>query len=99
MWWNGQNLDRSRTDKKGRIWHFRVWHASVDGTYIQRIFYWDDSKVETGIVELSGDRTLHVSRLKQLIAKLTTSSDLRSQYQNKIEFPIDRNYAEYTKLA
>ena len=99
MWWNGQNLDSPRTDKTGRVWHFRVWHGAVDGRWIQRIFYWDDAKVETGIIELSADRTLHVSRLKQLIAKLVASSDFRSRYQRKIKFPIDRNYAAYTNLG
>jgi hypothetical protein len=99
MWWNGQNLDARRTDKTGRVWHFRVWHGDVEGKWIQRIFYWDDAKNETGIVELSADQTLHISRLKQLITKLIASPEFRSRYQRQIEFPVDRKYAVYAELT
>ncbi len=58
MWWKGQNLDKPRRDKTGRIWHFRVWHDFPDGVYTQRIFFWDDVQTETGLVELAGHQTL-----------------------------------------
>ncbi len=48
------------------------------------------------MVELVGDKTLHISRLKQLIAKLVASPDLRSQYRREIEFPVERRYATYS---
>lgn len=98
MWWNNQNLDAPRTDHTGRVWHFRVWHGDVDGTWIQRIFYWSESQFETGVVELVGDRTLHISRLKQIISKLIASPDYRSRYRREIEFPVERKYAVYVRF-
>lgn len=98
MWWNYQNLDTPRTDRTGRAWHFRVWHGDAEGVWTQRIFFWNESRSETGVVELAGDKTLHISRLKQVIAKLVASPDFRSRYRRKIEFPVERRYAAYAKL-
>lgn len=37
MWWNHQNLETRPRDASGVVWHFRVWHDHVGGTYTQRI--------------------------------------------------------------
>jgi hypothetical protein len=98
MWWNTQNVDLARTDSNGRVWHFRVWHDTVEGTNIQRIFFWDELRSETGIIELVGDRTRHVSRIKQLMAKLVTDPEFRARYRRDILFPVERKYAAYEPL-
>lgn len=86
-------------DSKGRLWHFRVWHDHVDGIYIQRIFFWDEVRSETGVIELVGDKTRHVSRLKQLISKVLASPEHRIPYRRNIQFPVERRYGSYEPLG
>lgn len=95
MWWRGQQLSENRTDSDGTVWHFRVWHDSVDGVLIQRIFFWDAARSQTGAIELAGDSTLHVSRIRQLIAKIVTQKAFRVRHLRKLRFPIERHYGEY----
>ena len=92
MWWNSQNLDAPRKDAPGTTWYFRVWHASVDGVYTQRIFFWDDAKSATGFVEYTGHQTKHISRLKQVIARLVKDPEYRARHLHPLRFPIERHY-------
>jgi hypothetical protein len=94
MWWNSQNLGVPREDHSGTTWHFRVWHAHVDGVYTQRIFFWDDAQSASGFVEYVGDRTKHISRLKQVISRLLKDTDFRSRHLRPLRFPIERHYAD-----
>lgn len=98
MWWNHQNVDSSRTDRTGQLWHFRVWHDHVSGTYIQRIFFWNESQSESGVIELVGHKTRHVSRLKQIIAKLLVSRGYRARHRRQLQLPVERNYSMYEPL-
>ena len=98
MWWNHQNLEIPRKDASGAVWHFRVWHDHVDGMYRQRVFFWNDARSETGVVELHGDQVLHVSRLKQVITKLIKQPEYRARHQRAIEIPVERKYSVYEPL-
>jgi hypothetical protein len=98
MWWNSQNLNSPRTDRSGRIWHFRVWRDHVSGVLVQRIFFWDDERTTTGLVELTADAALNVSRLKQLIDTIVASPEYRRTYQRPLEFPVERKYRFYEPL-
>jgi len=99
MWWNGQNLDLTRTDRTGQRWHFRVWHDQVDGTYIQRVFFWNEGRSETGVLELIGERAVHRRRLKDVIHRLVARADFRGRHLVNLEFPVEKKYATYLPLA
>ena len=92
MWWNGQNLEKPRHDSLGHLWHFRVWHDYAGGLYRQRIFFWNGERSETGLVELKGDQILHITRLKQRIAKLVHNRMYRQQFRCTLTFPVERYY-------
>jgi hypothetical protein len=92
MWWTQSNLDKPRRDKRGRLWHFRVWYDFRDGLSTQRIYFWDNDHKEMGVVELVGDQTLDVSRLRQRIAKLVSSPEYRQRFHRELRFPIERHY-------
>jgi hypothetical protein len=93
MWWNHQNLDADRLDKAGIRWHFRVWHDVVDGTHVERIFFWDDARDSTGVVHISPG--IHVKRLHAMIEKLVADPVLRQRYSRDLQFPLERHYSQY----
>jgi hypothetical protein len=95
MWWKGQHLSEPRKDRQGCIWHFRVWHGSANSVYVQRIFFWNDGKSETGVLELTGCNLKHVSRIRQIMQKILLKPDYRAKYHRSLAFPVERNYATY----
>ena len=90
MWWDGQNLDRPHAGPDGTRWFFRVWHGTIDGVHCQRLFFWDESQAETGLVELRGSETLHVGRIKQRLARLAKDADYRRRFARPLQFPLER---------
>jgi hypothetical protein len=98
MWWRSQHLSESRKDSGGRKWNFRVWHDVVDGKAVERVFFWDDLRTETGAIEFVGDQTLHVTRLRQLIEKLVKQPKFRAKHRRGLRFPVERAYREYAPL-
>jgi hypothetical protein len=92
MWWNGQNLDKPIYDKKGRAWHFRVWHDFIEGVYIQRIYFWNDEKSEMRMLEFQGNKTLNVKQIKTRMRKLAINGEYRRKCQKILSFPIERHY-------
>jgi hypothetical protein len=98
MWWDSQNLDAPRRDKKGRRWNFRVWHDvfTVDRTLsVARVFFWDEDRNSTGVVLLAPDANKHIRDLRGLIDKLLASEELRAAHSRELRFPFERFYAEY----
>jgi hypothetical protein len=93
MWWNYQNLNIPREAKDGSLWHFRVWHGNVQGIYTQRIYFWDEAQKTTGYVELAGDQTLHISKLKQRMNKIVANPEYRVKYLKELIFPIEKHYS------
>jgi hypothetical protein len=93
MWWRGQNLSKPAVDGSGQKWHFRVWHGSPDNRYTQRIYFWNDDRSETGMLEVVEEQSLHVSKLKQRIAKLAKDAAFRRPYLKPLQFPVERHYA------
>jgi len=98
MWWTGQNLDRTRRDSAGASWHFLVWHDHVDGVYLQRVYFWNEDRTDSGVVELGSDATLHVKQLKVLIKKLVADADLRDKHHRRLKWPVRRYYGQYETL-
>lgn len=92
MWWRGQNLDKPIPGPDGRSWHFRVWHGTDDGGYVQRVFFWDGERTETGLVELRGSRRLHVIRLKCLMSRVAKDAEYRAAFLRPLAFPLERHW-------
>ncbi len=92
MWLNGQNFDKPIKDRRGRIWHIRVWHDFLEGVHFQRIFFWSEDRKDTGVLEFAGARTLHVNQLRQRISKLISNPDYRTQFRQPLVFPVERHY-------
>ena len=93
MWWNNQNLHKPRTDKAGAIWHFKVWHDLLDGIYIQRIYFWDDQKKRTGVLEFKDSQVVNATKLKDRIRKLLLEPAYRRRFYKRLRFPVERYYS------
>jgi len=92
MWWRSQNLEKPIPNAAGGKWHFRVWHDFVAGTYLQRVYFWNDERTETGVAEFTGNCTLNVTRLKQRIAKLAKDQRFRAHFYRPLSFPVERHH-------
>jgi hypothetical protein len=92
MWWRNQNLEKPISDPTGKRWNFRVWHDFVDEQEIQRIFFWDDEKKETGMVEFRGDKTIDHKKIKQRIIKIVHDASFRQKHLCALKFPIERHH-------
>jgi len=66
---------------------------------MQRIFFWNEARTVTGVIEMKADQTRHISRLKQVIAKLVSDPKYRARYTRPIEFPVEQKYAEYQAIT
>lgn len=93
MWWKSQNLDKPIEGLGGSLWHFRVWHNVVDGTHIERVYFWDEPREITGCAEFAADQSLHVTKLKQRIRKIVTNAAYRERFLLKLRFPVERYYS------
>ena len=91
MWWNGQNIDKPLPGRNGELWHFRVWHGEEDGVYLQRLYFWNELRSETGLIELRGDQCLHITKVKSRFRKLATDDEFRKQYLCPLKFPLERH--------
>jgi hypothetical protein len=99
MWWRNQNLDQSRRDATGHIWHFRVWHDFQDGRYLLRIFFWGDDRGRSGVVECVNDSVVHVSQVRQRIRKLVSDDAYRQRFFCPLRFPVERHYSQVERLS
>jgi hypothetical protein len=91
-WWRGQNLEGPLHGVDGRSWHFLVWHGSLDNLYSQRIFFWDETKLETGFIELKDGDTLHVTKIRDRQRKIVRDPAYRARWLQPLEFPIERHW-------
>ena len=91
-WVNNQDSDKPIFSKAGMKWHFKTWMGNTDNIAYERIFYWNEDKSESGLIELKDSDTLHVSSVKQKIIKLINNQELRSKYRCELRFPIHKHY-------
>jgi hypothetical protein len=56
----------------------------------QLIFFWDESRSETGIIELVGSDTLHVTKIRDRQRKLVRDAGYRAKWLQPLEFPVER---------
>jgi hypothetical protein len=87
-----QNLNNPIIGPDGTTWHFMVGFDYIDGVHIQRIFFWDDAKRITGMLERRGSDTLHVQRLKDRIRRIAKDKAFRSRFLRDLEFPLHRHW-------
>lgn len=92
MWWKYQNLNKPIFGKDGKTWEFLVWHDLTNGVYIQKIYFWNQDKTITGILELNEGNTLHIRKLKDKIKKIANDIEFRNQYLCQLKFPLEKNY-------
>jgi hypothetical protein len=90
MWCNGKNLDKPITGPDGTVWHFSAWSDSVQGTWVQRLFFWNEAKSETGLIEFRGPDTLHVRKIKQRLSRIAKDSGYRKKHLRPLRFPLKR---------
>jgi hypothetical protein len=98
VWWDNQNLNKPRTDKSGAKWNFRVWHDVLTLQRLQhvaRVFFWDPKQDSAGVVLLGPEANSHVRVLHNVIEKLLADSKFRAKHLRRLQFPLDRHYAEY----
>lgn len=92
MWLTNQNLDKPVKGKDGKVWHFLIWAGSIEGNYMNRIFFWDTDKKTTGIIELKENEIGHIKKLKDRMKKLANDAAYRSRFLCDIKFPIEKQY-------
>ena len=88
MW----SFDRTVHDKVGRSWHFRLWHDFLEGKEVQHIFFWNEERSETGVLELEGDQTLHMRKVRQRMTRLAVDPEYRKQFRKPLSFPLERHH-------
>lgn len=92
-WWRGQNIEGPLHGSDGRSWHFLVWHGQLDDCiYMQRVFFWDEDKRETGVIEFRDPDTLHISKIRDRQRKIVQDSTYRARWLQPLEFPIERHW-------
>ena len=92
IWWTGQNLDQPVVGPDGTRWRFLVGHDFSGGEYVQRMFFWDDGRVTTGLVEWRGSQTLHIRRIKDRMRRVAADGEYRSRFQRPLRFPVERHW-------
>jgi hypothetical protein len=90
MWVRSKEMKRPVEDRRGCLWHFQLWW----GAAVQRVFFWDDARETTGVIEFATDRTLHYSKLRQQIQKLAKDPAYRKRYLKPLKFPLERHYGD-----
>ncbi|HTV35988.1 MAG TPA: hypothetical protein VMF12_06110 [Xanthobacteraceae bacterium] len=83
---------KSRKDSDSKRWHFCIWYP-MSGEKAQRVFFWDDSKENCGVVFFP--EPTNFSRLRQAIEKLAADSTLREKHRKQLRFPLQRYYSDY----
>ena len=79
-WLRGQNLERPIVGPDGTTWHFLVWYGHIGGVSLQRIYFWDEAKVTSGLLVLTDDQTIHVRRLKDRMRRLAKDPKYRGRF-------------------
>lgn len=92
-WWRGQNLEGPLQGPDGRTWRFLVWHGSLDDLHSQRIFFWDGARLETGLMELQGGDTLHITKIRDRQRKIVRDAAYRAKWLRPLEFPVERHWS------
>ena len=92
IWWTDQNMDQPIVGPDGTEWHFLVGHDFDGGEYVQRVFFWDENRATTGVVEWRGSETLHVRKIKDRMRRIATDGTYRSQFLRPLRFPVERHW-------
>jgi hypothetical protein len=88
---------KSRKDKSGKRWNFCYWYSGQTSAHraSARLFFWDDSKTDCGVVLFLPGSTVRYSRIKDVINKLVADPANREDHKRQLNFPLERHYSEY----
>jgi hypothetical protein len=89
---------KSRKDRRGKRWNFCFWWETWTEEKIvhaQRLFFWDDTKTDCGVVLFPPESAIHFARLKPLIEKLVSDPTLRKMNRRELRFPLERYYSDF----
>src|SRR5262245_23605113 len=90
IWHRSRNLIAPVVDANGTSWNFLVGSDFTGGIQTQRIFFWDETKEVTGLLEFRGDACLHVRRIRDRIKHLANDREYRRRFLRPLEFPVQR---------
>lgn len=94
MW----NTEKIRRDKSGKRWNFIYWYETWTQERVrhaQRLFFWDEERLNCGVLIFPPGKTMHYSRIRSLIDKLVADPNLRKQYERRLQFPLERHYPNF----
>jgi hypothetical protein len=86
IWHRRQNL----VDARGTSWNFLVGSDFADGIQTQRIFFWNDKKEVSELLELRGDSCLHFRQIRDRIKRLANDPEYRARFLQTLKFPVER---------
>ncbi|HVG91568.1 MAG TPA: hypothetical protein VNB54_08760, partial [Alphaproteobacteria bacterium] len=89
--------ETSRRDKSGKRWNFCYWYSGRTSLHrvAARLFFWDDSRTDCGVVLFLPGSTIRYSRIKHLINKLVADRAIREKHKRELKFPVKRHYPAY----
>jgi hypothetical protein len=89
--------EKSRKDKSGKRWNFCYWYSGQTSPQraSARLFFWDDGKIDCGVVLFLPGSTIRYSRIKDVINKLVADPANREKHKRQLNFPLERHYSEY----
>ncbi len=71
----------------GKKWYWQLECGfSENGKLFERVFFWDETKSKTGMIEFKGDQAIHFSRLKQRVQKLVKNREYRERFTCPLRF-------------
>ena len=88
LWKKWPGLRETIEDKNGTKWFFKYWSDNQ----IQRIYFWDSEKKNTGFMELKDDKTIHWNKIKDRVIKLVNDKGYREKFICELKFPVENNY-------
>ena len=91
-WWRQQHLDRPISDPDGTVWHFLVWAGQIGSVFSERIYFWNEGKTETGLIDLGEGQTLDIPRIRDVLKRLANNPEYRSRFHQPLKFPIERTW-------
>jgi hypothetical protein len=94
--------ERPIQDRKGKRWNFAYWYSgySVEKSRkSQRLFFWDDSKAQCGVIVFLPGYTVPYSRLRDLMKNLAAKATLREKHERPLRFPLEDHYWDFGSLT
>lgn len=87
---------RTKQDRQGKKWNFSYWSMGIfTPIRAQRLFFWDNDYIETGVIILIGPSTCPARQIEKIADELVREPEFRRLHGRDLRFPLDRYYAEF----